>query len=440
MSRRYAYPQGHVFYRKLSHPRPKISHGEGVYLYDEDGSRYLDGAGGPFVVNVGHGRREIVEAMTEQAQAVGYVHGTMFTSDALETYAAELAGVVTIADPRFFFLSSGSEVTEAAMKLARQIQMARGETSRTRIISRHRSYHGMSLGALGVSGREPLRHPYAAMLPPAIHVSPPCPYRDNRDGAAYAAELEATIRQVGAENVAAFIAEPISGTGLGVCAPPDEYWRHVRRVCDRYGVLLIADEVFTGFGRTGKWWAINHWDITPDILVASKGIAGGYFPLGMVAVGRSDVDAIQRTLGDFNHGGTFSHHAVGVAAGLATLRILRRENLVERSAAMGAVLGDMLHAALDDHPNVGDVRGRGLCWGVEFVADKATKAPFDAGQKLAFHLWEAAFERGLSVYYAQGCANGMDGDVLLIGPPYIITEDQLGEMVAILKATVEDTF
>jgi adenosylmethionine-8-amino-7-oxononanoate aminotransferase len=436
LGNRYHHPQGNVFYRSLKHPRPKIAYGEGVYLYGESGKRYIDGAGGPFVVNVGHGREEIVTAIAEQARTAAYIHGKMFTSDVLETYSAEFAATLPIDDPRLFYLSSGSEVTEAAIKLARQIQMARGETGRTRIISRHQSYHGMSLGALGVSGRASLREPYADMLPRAIHVSPPYPYRDPRDGAALAAELEMTILELGSETVAAFIAEPISGAGLGACVPPEDYWEAVRAVCDLYNVLLIVDEVFTGLGRTGKWWAIDHWGITPDILITSKGIAGGYFPFAAVAVGRAEVDEIANALGDFNHGGTFSHHAVGAAAALATLRILKDEGLVEQSARQGAHLGDRLRVELGDHPHIGDIRGRGLCWGIEFVLNKTNAHPFPASENVAFRLWEAAFERGLSLYHSSGCVDGINGDVLLIGPPYIITEAQIDVLMAILMETV----
>lgn len=438
MSSHYSYPHGHVFYRKMNRSRPRISHGDGVYLFDSDGKRYLDGAGGPFVVNVGHGRREIVDAIAAQASAVGYVHATMFTGDVLEQYADDLALIVPLDDPRFFFLTSGSEVIEGAIKLARQIQISRGETFRSRIISRRQSYHGMSLGALSISGRESLRQPYLPMLSEVVHVSPPYPYRDTRTGTDYAAELEQTIQQVGAEQVAAFVAEPISGAGLGACLPPEDYWSAIRDVCSRYGVLLIVDEVFTGMGRTGQWWGIDHWNVQPDILVTSKGIAGGYFPLGMIAVDQTSVEQIQKTLGDFNHGGTFSHHLVGAAAGRATLEILQTEKLVERSAHMGALLGEKLHLTFGEHYNIGEIRGTGLCWGLEFVRDRKSKNPFLRADRIAPRLWEAAFDRGLSLYYSQGCANGHDGDVLLIGPPFIITESQIDEMIEIIAAAIDD--
>jgi len=436
----YAFPNGNVFYRKLAHDRPMIAYGEGIYLYDRQGKKYLDGSGGPFVVNVGHGRQEIVEAMQQQLVSAAYVHAIMFTSEPLERYASELAEVVNMRDPRFYFLSSGSEVVEAALKLARQIQMARGEEGRHIVIGRHQSYHGMTLGALGVSGRPPLRKPYLDMMCETPHVQPPYPFRNESTGEQAAAELERVIQEYGPERVAAFIAEPISGASLGAAVPPADYWPWIRQVCDQFGVLLIADEVLTGFGRTGKWWALEHWDVSPDILVSAKGTAGGYFPFGFVGASRDDVQQIHSVLGDFNHGGTFSHHAVGAAAALATLKILKEENLVDNAARMGTLLGAKLQSALGHLPNVGDIRGRGLLWGIEIIRDRETKAPFPASQHIAWEIWLKAFERGLIVYYSQGCADGVNGDVIMVGPPLIVEENQIDEIVEILAAAINIQF
>ncbi len=433
----YAHPHGNVFYRSMNHPRPKIAYGQGIYLFDESGKRYIDGSGGPLVVNVGHGRVEIVEAMTRQAQAAAYVHATMFTSEPLEEYAAALAEVVPLPEPRFYFLSSGSEVVEGAIKLARQIQIARGEERRHIILSRWNSYHGMTLGALAVSGRPGLRSPYLDMLRDVPHVPTPYTYRFPMSGAELAGRLEETILAHGAENIAAFIAEPFSGASLGATQPPDDYWPLIRAICDRYGVLLISDEVLVGLGRTGKMWALEHWSTTPDILVTSKGTAGGYFPLGFIAAKGADVEQVRVALGDFNHGGTFSHHAVGAAAGLATLRILQRERLVENSAAMGQHMGAYLRAALADHPHVGDIRGRGLFWGVELVQDRATKQPFPKKQGVVHKVTERAFELGLIVYHSVGCADGVNGDVVMLGPPLIVNEAQVTEMVALLAEAIK---
>ena len=432
----HAFPQGHVFYRKMSHPRPQIASGSGIYLVDDQGRRYLDGSGGPLVVNVGHGRPEVVEAIRRQAEQAAYVHAVMFTSGSVEAYAAAMAQYLPMDDVRLYFLSSGSEVVEGAIKLARQIQMARGAAPRHVVISRWQSYHGMTLGALASSGREGLRAPYINMMAHPVHIRPPYPYRDCVSGAQAAERLENAILDTGPDQVAAFLAEPISGASLGAVIPDDEYWPRIREICDRYGVLLIADEVLVGMGRTGRWWGLNHWDVRPDILVASKGTAGGYFPFGFIAAAGADVALIQQKLGDFNHGGTFSHHAVGAAAALAVLRIYEKEQLVARAAELGAYLEQRLQQALGDHPHVGDIRGRGLFFALELVADRATRAPFSAAQQVAWRIWEAAFARGLIVYYSQGCADGKNGDLIMVGPPLIITTAQIDELVDLLKAAV----
>lgn len=417
-----------------------IERGEGIYLYDVDGNRYIDGSGGPLVVNVGHGRKEVIEAMQEQLNSVAYVHAIMFTSQPLETLSAELAEVVPLPNPRFFFLSSGSEVVEGAIKLARQIQMARGEEGRHLIISRSLSYHGMTLGALGLSGRPGMRTPYWGMLKNMPHIRHPYPYRFPADGEELADRLEEAILGYGPENVAAFLAEPISGASLGGAEPPDDYWWRIRHICDKYGVLLIADEVLVGMGRTGKWWAMQHWDVEPDIIVTSKGLAGGYFPLGFIAAKGPDVDLLHAELGDFNHGGTFSHHAVGAAAGLATLRIMQRENLVANAASVGAYLSERLVQSLGSHPNVGDIRGRGLFHGLEFVADRLSTEPFPASEDIAWRLWKRAADLGLLVYFSQGCADGVNGDIIMLGPPLIINREQVDEIVDVLTSAVHAEF
>ncbi|MFW6115688.1 MAG: aspartate aminotransferase family protein [Chloroflexota bacterium] len=439
----YSHPAGHVLYRRALHPRPMVDRGEGVYLYDTEGRRYLDASGGAIVVNVGHGVSEVTEALAEQAARVAFAHPTMFTSRPAEDYAEALAKVVTLPDPRFFFLSSGSEAVETAIKFARQVQVERGLGSRYLIIARHQSYHGTTLGALSVAGKPKMRRPFQPMLVEVPHIAPPycyrCPFGLTHPRCALrcADALAQEIQRAGADNVAAFIAEPVSGATLGAAVPPPGYWPRVRAICDRHEVLLIADEVMTGFGRTGRWFALDHWDVVPDVAVMSKGTAGGYAPLSITAARGDLVDAIVDGSGNFVHGGTFSHHPVTTAAGLATLRYLQKHGLVAAAARKGQLLEQKLRESLEPLPNVGDVRGIGLMWGVEIVADRESKAPFPPDRHVAHQIANAAFDRGLIVYPGSGCVDGTAGDHLTLGPPFIITEDQIDEMVWLLREAVQ---
>jgi len=439
----YRHPEGHVFYRRMDHARPMAVRGEGVYLFDADGRRYIDASGGPVLVNIGHGVNEVVEAMAEQARQVAYVHATMFTSQAIEDYSAALAEVVPLPAARFFYLCSGSEATETAVKFARQVQVDRGEAGRYLVIGRWRSYHGTSLGALAVSGRPGLRALYLPMMHDMPHIPPPYCYRCPLNlgypscGVACATALQDQIEILGKDTVAAFIAEPISGASLGAVVPPPEYWPLIREICDRYGLLLIDDEVMTGFGRAGYWFAIEAWGVTPDVMTMAKGAAGGYWPLSITAVKGEHVEIIRHGRGDFAHGGTFSHHAVGAAAGLATLRTIQKHDLVAASAAKGERLKAKLQAALGDHPHVGDIRGQGLMLGLEFVADRATKEPFPAKARLARRLGDAAFERGLILYPGQGTVDGVRGDQVMVAPPYVVSDAHIDDIVAILVEALE---
>jgi adenosylmethionine-8-amino-7-oxononanoate aminotransferase len=447
----YGHPDGHVLYRRAGHRRPMVERGEGVYLFDTEGRRYLDGSGGAIVVNLGHGVREIAGALADQASQVAYAHPTMFTSQAAENYAAALAEVMNVPDPRFFFLSSGSEAVETAIKFARQVQLELGRAGRYLVISRWQSYHGTTLGALAVAGKPKMRRPFGPMLADVPHIPPPycyrCPFGYAQDeeyqasnvacGLRCADALEETIARAGADNVAAFIAEPISGATLGAVVPPPGYWPRVREICDQYDVLLIADEVMTGFGRTGRWFALEHWDVMPDVVAMSKGTAGGYVPLSVTAVPGELMEAIVSGSGDFSHGGTFSHHPVTTAAGLATLRYLQEHGLVAATARKGPVLGRKLREGLGNLPSVGDVRGIGLMWGVEFVADRERKAPFPPEAHVAQRIADAAFERGLIVYASSGCVDGTAGDHLTLGPPLVITVDQMDELVLVLREAIQ---
>jgi adenosylmethionine-8-amino-7-oxononanoate aminotransferase len=434
----------HVFRRRISQPHPQAVRGEGVYLWDAAGRRYIDASGGAIVVNIGHGVAEVAQAMAAQAAAVAYVHGSVFTTEVLERYSDRLAGLVPLDDPRFYYLTSGSEAVEAALKFARQVQVARGERGREVIISRWGSYHGATLGALAVTGKPAMRHLFAPLFRDQPHIPPPYCYRCPLDATypacdlACAESLEVEIRRQGPERVAAFIAEPVSGATLGAVVPPAEYWPRVRAICDRHGVLLIADEVMTGFGRTGRWFGMEHWGVRPDVMTMGKGATGGYFPLAIMAVRAADVATVVRAHGDFNHGGTFSHHAVGAAAALATLDYLEAHDLLARAAAQGAALGDTLRAKLGGLTGVGDVRGLGMMWGVEFVADRATRAPFPPLANFSQRVSDLALERGVIVYPGHGGIDGVSGDHLMVAPPFVVTAEEIAQVVEVLGETIGD--
>ncbi len=418
----------HVFPRVLTRALPTAVRAEGVWIEDADGERYLDGGGGAIVVNVGHGDRDVVRAMAEQAERVSYVHGTTFTSEVLESYADELAPLLPMDAPRIYPVSGGSEAVETAFKLARAYHLARGEPSRHRIIARWGSYHGNSRGALDASGRGPLRAPYLPWLGLALHVPPVyeyrCPWPRHPDGCGrhHAQALERAIVEAGPDTVAAFIAEPVAGATLGAAVPPDDYWPEVADVCRRHGVLLIADEVMTGFGRTGAWFGCDHWGVRPDILVAGKGASSGYWPLGLCVASGGVFEAVKG--GGFVHGFTYSHHAVGAAVGRAVLDKLRHDDLVERSRAQGELLRKELAEATVDQSQVGDVRGLGLMIGVELVQDRDSKQPFQRADQVTERVVASARERGLLLYSSTGCADGTNGDLVMLGPPFTISDQE----------------
>ncbi|MDP9343095.1 MAG: aspartate aminotransferase family protein [Actinomycetota bacterium] len=430
----------HVFPRVLARSLPTAVRAEGVWIEDVDGKRYLDGAGGAIVVNVGHGDAEIARAMAEQAARVGYVHGTAFTTEALESYADELAPLLPMDEPRIYPVSGGSEAVETALKLARAYHLARGEPSRHRIIARWGSYHGNSRGALDASGRGPLRAPYLPWLGQALHVPPVyeyrCPWPRHPEGCGrqHAQALERAIIEAGAGTVAAFIAEPVAGATLGAAVPPDDYWPEVAEVCRRHGVLLIADEVMTGFGRTGTWFGCDHWAVRPDILVAGKGASSGYWPLGLCVASGEVFDTVKA--GGFVHGFTYSHHAVGAAVGRAVLARLKADDLVERCRAQGELLRKELADALADHPMVGDVRGLGLMVGVELVQDRDSKQAHPRSEQVTERVVAGARERGLLLYSSTGCADGTNGDLVMLGPPFTISDQERGLLVERTAAAV----
>jgi adenosylmethionine-8-amino-7-oxononanoate aminotransferase len=438
------YPQSHVFYRKLTRGYPRVVRGEGCYLYDDQGHRYLDGCGGAYVVNVGHGVSEIAEAMACQAATLAYVSGTVFTHDAVEEFAGLLAELTPGDLDLVYPLSSGSEAVEAGLKLARQYWIEREQPGKHKVIAFAPSYHGNTLLALSASSRESYRAPYREWLVDVVRTPAPYPYRCECRGKAPLCPtcsgdaLEATIRQEGPDSIAALIGEPVGGSSTGASVPPPEFWRRVRELCDRYEILLIADEILSGAGRTGTWSALEPYGAVPDLMILGKGIAGGYVALSALVAPRRLVDVLREGSGAFLHGQTFSHHATACAAGTATLKYLRQHRLVERCAQMGEVLHRRL-AELKSHPCVGDVRGRGLLAGIEIVADRATRRPFASSLRVAERVAAAALEHGLVVWPNAGQLEDGSGDLVLVAPPYVISEDQIEELVLALGRALEAT-
>ena len=437
--------RGRVFRRSVVDAPPVAISASGSTIRDSAGREYLDAAGGAIVVNVGHGRTEIAAIMAGQAGRLAYAHGSTFTTESLEAYATELAAVLPVADPAIYPVSGGSEAMETALKLVRAYHLARGEPDREVVIARHGSYHGNTLGALDLSGRPPLRRPYAPWLGRFRHVSAAYPFRAGEvsanalgDGSALAAELDAAITEAGPGRVAAFVAEPIVGATLAAAVPPDDYWPAIAEVCSRHGVLLVADEVMTGFGRTGRWFGLDHWGVRPDLLVAAKGATSGYWPFGFVAAAGSVFEAVTAPGAGFVHGFTYSHSPVGAAVAREVLRILHDEDLVAASASKGGRLLELLHERLDDHERVGEIRGRGLMVGLELVADRSTRRPYPRAAKVTEAIVLAARGRGLLVYSGTGNANGTDGDTILLGPPFIVTDEELVRIADVLTEAVAE--
>ncbi len=434
---------GRVFRRSTSPDPPVAVSAHGSTIVDADGREYLDAAGGAIVVNVGHGRREIADAIAEQVARLSYAHGSAFTTEPLERYAAEVGAHLPVADPAIYPVSGGSEAIETALKLARAVQIARGQTDRWVVFSRWSSYHGNTLGALDLSGRKPLRRPYEGWLGRFRHVSAAYPYRGGEPGAhalgsaaELADELDRAITAAGPGTVAAFVGEPIVGATLGAVEPPAGYWRAISEVCRRHGVLLIADEVMTGFGRTGAWFGMDHYGVQPDLLVAAKGATSGYWPFGFVAAAGALVDEVTAA-GAFVHGFTYSHQPGAAAVAREVLRILEAESLVDASAVKGERLKSLLLDRLGDHPAVGDIRGRGLMIGVELVRDRETREAYPRAARLVEAVLRIARERGLLLYSGTGNANGVDGDIVLMGPPFVITDVELERVADGLREALD---
>jgi len=418
--------------------------GEGCYLIDDTGKRYLDGSGGAAVSCLGHGHPRVIEAIREQAGSLAYAHTSFFTNEPMETLADLLIEGAPAGISKAYFVSGGSEATEAALKLARQYFVEIGQPRRRHFIARRQSYHGNTLGALAVGGNAWRRAPFAPLLMETHHIAPCYAYRDKRDdetqaqyGLRVADELEAKIAELGSDTVIAFIAEPIAGATMGVVPAIPGYFRRIREICDRHGILLIFDEVMCGMGRTGTLHASEQENVAPDIMTIAKGLGGGYQPIGaMLASAKIDA-AVRAGSGFFHHGHTYMGHATACAASLAVQRVIREDHLLQAVRTRGEELAAALQERLGNHPHVGDLRGRGLFRGIELVADRADKTPFDPARKLHERIKAEAMTRGLLCYPAGGTIDGRLGTHIVLAPPYIITSDQIHELVDKLASAID---
>lgn len=422
---------------------PVLDRAAGIRVWDVDGREYLDAIAGIAVANIGYGRQEVVDAIAEQAARLPYAVGNIFASEPAIELAAAIARVTPGDLDHVIFTSGGSEAVEVALKMARQYHVLRGEPDRSVFVSRWTNYHGATLGGLTVGGSKLRRMIYEPMLLQTPHVRTPycyrCPWPEAHPdcGEAAAAEVEAAIVAAGPGNVAAVIGEPIIASVGGAIAPQPDYWPRVREICDRHGVLLILDEIVTGFGRTGRRFAAEHWGVVPDLLIMGKGVSGGYAPLGAVAARHHVRAAFEDKGAAFEHIFTFGGHPVSAAAGLAVLRIWEREGLTERAASLEGAF----RAALDrlrEHPFVGDVRVTGLMAGIEFVADRDTKEPFEPSVKISAKVREAGLRNGIVTYPGSGMADGARGDIISLYPPLIVTEADIAEIAERVEAALTE--
>ena len=432
-----------IFHRMVQQDWPQISHGEGVHLVDIEGRRYLDACAGVHVVSIGHGVEEIAEAMREQAKKVAFTYARFLTQPQID-----LADKITAITPeglsRVFYVSGGSEATESAVKIARKYHLETGSPKKYKVISRWQSWHGNTLGALSMSGRTSWREDYVPYLLDFPHISSPYCYRCSycgQDGACSlqcAEELEQTIKREGSEYISAFIAEPVLGTSCaGLAAPPD-YYRMVREICDRHKVLLIMDEVVTGFGRTGRNFGIEHWDVIPDIMATGKGLSSGYTPIAATVAHEKVYQAICGESSVFVHGHTYGGNPLSCAVALAVQNYIEKHDLVSQCARMGDLMLERMKA-LEESPIVGAVRGKGLLCGVEFVADKDSRAPFDASCRVTSRVVSRAFEKGVLVMPgAAGLIDGVAGDHIAVSPPFTISESEVVRVVDVLREAVEE--
>ncbi|AZO78685.1 MULTISPECIES: aspartate aminotransferase family protein [unclassified Bosea (in: a-proteobacteria)] len=433
----------HILHRMLSKTYPTATGGEGMVLRDQNGREHIDASGGAAVSCLGHAHPDVLAAMHAQIDKLAYAHTSFFTTDAAEELADHLIARAPAGMGSVYFCSSGSEAIEACLKMARHYFVEKGEQRRVNFISRRQSYHGITLGALSVGGRMKDRAPFEQMLMQGHHISPCYEYRDRRAdetseeyGRRVADELEAKILELGPETVCAFVAETVVGATLGAVPAVPGYFKRIRDICDRHGVLLILDEVMSGMGRTGTLHACEQEGIAPDLMAIAKGLGGGYAPIGAMLASKRVVEAVRQGSGIFPHSQTYVGHPLACATALAVQKVIERDDLLANVRTQGARLEQRLRERFGNHHHVGDIRGRGHFWGVEIVADCSTKAPFDPALKLNARIKQAAQERGLLIYPMGGTADGTAGDHILLAPPFIIDAatidtivDRLGDAI-----------
>jgi adenosylmethionine-8-amino-7-oxononanoate aminotransferase len=434
----------HVFYRQPKHAYPVAVRGEGIEIIDRDGHRYLDASGGAAVSCLGHDHPRVIAAIRAQVEKLAYAHTSFFTTEPAEALADHLIERAPEGIERVFYVSGGSEAVEAALKLARQYFVEIGQPERRRFIARRQSYHGNTLGALSVGGNAWRRRQFEPLLIDVAHVSPCFAYRDRAEGESdetygrrLAAELERTIQELGPETVIAFVAEPVVGATMGAVPAVPGYFQAVREICDRYGMLLILDEVMCGMGRTGTLFACEQENVRPDLVTVAKGLGAGYQPIGATLVSGAIHEAIVAGSGFPQHGHTYMAHPTACAAALAVQEAIVEEQLLGRVRQQGVRLRELLGERLGAHPHVGDIRGRGLLLGLELVADRATKRPFPPERRLHARIRSEAMARGLMCYPNGGTIDGVRGDHVLLAPPYIVTDAEL-ELIAERLATAID--
>jgi adenosylmethionine-8-amino-7-oxononanoate aminotransferase len=436
----------HLLHRSFIDPPALVERAEGVNLFLSDGRKVIDACAGAAVALIGHGNKEVHQAIINQLQKVSYVHTQSYTTQSAE----DLANLILQGSPygleKAFFVGSGSEAVESALKLARQYYFEKNEPERLHIVSRRQGYHGNTMTTMSISGNLARKIPFEGFsYPHTSQVSPAFAYRNMRDNeteieytARLLQELEDELLRVGSHKVMAFIAEPVAGSGIGSVTPPAGYLAGIRALCDKYGILLIFDEIMCGVGRTGTFFAFEQeGDAVPDIMTIAKGLGGGYAPISGVLVHKRVVDVLRHGSKAFNHGHTYQAHPTSCAAALAVQKIVLRDGLIARCAAMGKFLESMLRTELQDCWSVGDIRGRGLFWTVEFVKDKETKETFDPSVHFGVRVQQAAFSKGVALYPCRGTVDGTKGDHLMLAPPFIITEEELRTVCKVLREAIE---